>query len=70
MRIEKVSHLTGKSHVMNIPITDTQLKAVEAREMPIQILLPNLPAPQREFLISGITPEEWEEAFGSLKEDK
>lgn len=34
----------------------------------IQVAFRDLPSEQREFLISGITPKEWEDAFGGENE--
>lgn len=63
MRITKISTLTGKINVRDIPVTAAQLLRWDEGEL-IQNAMPNLSADDREFLISGATPEEWEEAFG------
>jgi hypothetical protein len=69
MLITKTSQLTGKEHSLDIPITDDQLKQVISRQRPIQMIVPELAPDLREFLISGITPQEWNEAFGRIDEE-
>jgi len=62
MRIERQSVLTGKTHVMDLPITMHQY--LSWREgMLIQDAMPHLSPEQREFLMTGIIPEEWDAEF-------
>lgn len=63
MLIEKRSGLTGKVHVLDVPVTVEQLEAWQGGEL-IQNAMPALSAEFREFLMTGITPFEWEENFG------
>lgn len=67
MKITKVSPFSGKLNTMDIPrLTPELLKKFEAPNRPnIQNLLPMLTADEREFLMTGITPQEWEETFSS-----
>lgn len=65
MRITKLSLLSGKTHTREIPVTEAQLEAWR-NGMLIQKAMPNLSAFDREFLMSGTTPEEWEANFGSV----
>lgn len=58
-----VSKLTGKEHTREVPITEEQLARWKAGGF-IQDAAPNLSADDREFLISGSTPEEWDAALG------
>ena len=62
MLIIKTSTLTGIRHTREIAITESELNAWRAGDL-IQNVLPNLSPDDREFLISGITPEEWKEYF-------
>lgn len=67
MLITKVSSISGKTNSMEIPITHEQLLDCSNRSRQgekIQNILPQLNADQREFLMTGITPEEWKEIFG------
>ena len=61
MKITKKSVLTGITHTREIEITEQQLDQMK-RGKHIQWLCPQLSADDREFLISGIMPEEWEDA--------
>jgi len=62
MLITKTSTLTGKHNSMDLPVTKEQLFHWQSGNL-VQDVFPNLDKDQREFLISGITPEEWQEAF-------
>ena len=63
MRIIRTSRLTGNTSVMDLPITREQLAAWVDGEL-IQNAMPHLNADQREFVMTGITPDEWQAAFG------
>lgn len=64
MRIARRSPFTGVEHVMDLPLTEREFIRINAGEA-VQAVVPHLPADQREFLISGITPTEWEEFVGN-----
>ena len=66
IEVSRVSSLTGMVHYMNLPVTVEQLNA-HANGALAQDVFSHLTPEEREFLISGCTPEEWEQAFG--KED-
>jgi|TARA_R100000455_G_C6132128_1_gene28873 hypothetical protein len=61
--IEKQSMLTGVRRIVDMPITAEQFNNWQGG-MLIQDAMPNLTDAQREFIVSGITTQEWEEAFG------
>ena len=63
MKILRRSILTGRVHVRDINITGAQLEAWQRGEL-IQDAAPDLTASEREFIINGVTDEEWSEAFG------
>ena len=63
MIIEKESPFSGNVNRMDIPVTLAQIEAWKGGEL-IQDAMPNLTADEREFLMTGITPEEWENTFG------
>ena len=63
MIITRKSPFSGKIHTKDIPVTELQLANWEAGEL-IQNAMPNISADDREFIKTGITAEEWEEAFG------
>lgn len=63
MLITRTSLLSGITHTRDIPCTAEQLQAWQNGQY-IQNAMPNVSDSDREFLISGVTPEEWDEAFG------
>jgi hypothetical protein len=63
MKITKKSDLTGVEHTMEIPVTREQIHEWEGGTL-IQRAMPNLTNIQREFLMTGITDEEWDELRG------
>ena len=65
--VTRRSTLTGAMHTRAIPCTQAQLDAWQAGQY-IQDAMPDVPVEDREFLISGVTPEEWDEAFGKEEE--
>lgn len=69
MLITKRSLLTGKTHEREIDVTHRQLNRWLIEGELIQNAMPHLSADDREFLISGTTPEEWDDKFGAEDED-
>lgn len=69
MKVTKTSQLTGKEHTISIDVTEEQLFRIQNRmntaEL-IQNIVPNLSMSEREFLMTGITSEEWDNAFGEI----
>ena len=62
MRVMKRSMFSGKLHEMDLDITLDQLDRWNSGEL-IQNVFTNLSDDEREFLMTGITPEEWDEVF-------
>ena len=48
---------------MDLDITSDQLDRIEAKVELIQNIVPHLSSDEREFLITGITPDEWDKLF-------
>jgi len=70
MKITKVSQLTGIEHTMEIDVDQYQMIRIENRfhtKELIQDIVPNLPMEDREFLMTGITNEEWIRMFGEIE---
>ena len=63
MQITRRSQLSGEVHTLDVPCTDEQLARWQAGEK-IQDCMPDVPAPLREFLMTGTTPQEWTAMFG------
>jgi hypothetical protein len=62
MRIVRKSPFTGKINVMDLNITQEQLLRYQNGAL-LQNAFPHLSAGEREFLKTGITPEEWDATF-------
>jgi hypothetical protein len=70
MRVKMKSQHSGKEHVMDLPITIEQWNEWQTPDRRlIQDVFPQLNSEQREFLLTGITPEEWKEIFPPDEED-
>lgn len=67
MKITRKSILSEITHTREINITELQLKQWRVGKN-IQWLCPQLTPEEREFLITGATPEEWAETFKDLDE--
>ena len=63
MNITRTSMLTGITHTLDIPVTQLQLDRWESGTL-IQNAMPGLTADEREFIKTGITGEEWNNALG------
>lgn len=65
------SELTGKLHTMNLPVTaqEAQDWQQDPNAPHVQDAFPNLTADEREFILTGITPDEWDELVGGSEDD-
>ena len=63
MRITRTSVLSNTTRTREIDVTPEQLREWREGAL-IQNAMPHLSDDDREFLISGITPEEWDEHWG------
>lgn len=63
MRITRTSPFNGKMYTMEIACTEGQLRRWQKGEH-IQNVMPEIPAEHREFIMTGITPNQWNELFG------
>ncbi len=69
--VTQKSNLTGKVHTQGFMMTPEQFAEYmlpNHQRRPLQLIFPELSADDREFLISGITKEEWEAEFGPEEE--
>jgi hypothetical protein len=69
MKITRESTLTGLTRTLDIDVTQEQFNRWQSGSY-IQDAMPHLSADDREFLISGITPDEWNKAFPDDDEDE
>lgn len=63
MVITRTSMFTGKTHTRELPVTEAQLTKWRDGAL-LQDSFPHLSPEDREFIKTGITPEEWEHVFG------
>lgn len=63
MLIKRRSMISGKVNTLDVACTEEQLARWQAGEK-IQDAMPQVPAPLREFLMTGTTPQEWTAMFG------
>ena len=63
MLITRTSPISGATHTREVPCTPEQLATWESGVL-IQNAMPDVEAPLREFIKSGITPQEWLETLG------
>ena len=61
--ITRRSELTGVEHVRKINVSSRQIELWQGGAL-IQDVMPDLSDEDREFLMTGITPEEWAAHFG------
>ena len=64
VKIRMVSMFTDKEHTRDIPVTIKQLNDWD-NGMVIQEAMPHLTPDQREFLMTGVTKEEWDKHMPS-----
>lgn len=71
MEITKRSDATGVIHTREIDIEEWEYRRYVRGELGyVRDAFPLLSAEDREFLVTGVTPEEWDELFGDIEEDE
>jgi len=68
MKVTRKSLFSGNVHTMELPVTLTEVITYFAGTANIQDIFPHLTDEQREFIKSGITPEEWAEHVAAVEE--
>jgi len=68
MKIERTSAMSGVTRTLDLPVTQEQLDAWKGGEL-IQNAMPHLSADEREFIMTGITNEEWGKLFNIDEEE-
>ena len=65
LKLTKISMFSGCENTMELPISSVDyFKWHNGESGLIQNAFPNLTPDQREFMMTGATPEEWNELFG------
>lgn len=68
MWIKRKSAISGIERNRNIPVNPDDFMAWQSGLGNIQDIMPYLNDDDREFILSGITPEEWDDAFSDIEE--
>ena len=63
MKITRKSPFTGKIVTLDLDITEKQMQAYRDGAL-VQNAFPNLNADEREFIITGLIPGEWDKMLG------
>jgi hypothetical protein len=69
MEITRRSQLSGITRTMSLPVSQAQLDTWKAGAL-AQNVFTNLTPDEREFVMTGITAQEWEEAFGGEEDEE
>ena len=69
IQVTRKSVLTRQMNTMELPISQEHLDIYDTvGDILVQDAFPNLDKEQREFLISGITPDEWNKHLGDFND--
>ena len=66
MLITRISAISNEKNTMDLDIDEYQLKQWRNGGL-IQDVMPHLTADEREFIMTGITPAEWDATFNSME---
>lgn len=70
MEITRRSAISGVVRTKDLDVTEEQMALWESPNRPlIQHAFPNLTAGEREFILTGITEEEWDELYPEDEDD-
>lgn len=69
MYIKRKSVISGIERTRSIPVNPDDYMAWQAGLGSMQDLMPYLSDSDREFILSGITAEEWDEMFSDVDEE-
>ena len=66
VKVTKLSPFTGKENTLDLPISSAALNAwlgagPDDPKRFVQVSFPDLSDAEREFLVTGITPQEWDD---------
>lgn len=62
MKIARISECSGIERIKDLPITQEEIDRWKNGEL-IQVVWPHLSDQDREFIQTGIVPEEWAQLF-------
>lgn len=67
MLITKTSIISGITRTLNVPVTNSELDAWQSGIL-IQDAMPGLSDAEREFVMTGITQDEWQQFCQEIDE--
>jgi hypothetical protein len=67
MKITRISPFSNKKNTIEVNCTDEEYQKWINGTL-IQFAMPNLSPEHREFILTGITPEEWNETFSNSED--
>ena len=65
MKITRTSPFTGKTRTLDLPVTFEQMGKYQNGEGYLQDIFAHLSPGEREFILTGVTDEEWSEHIGA-----
>jgi hypothetical protein len=68
MKITRTSMFSGVERTLDLPITEAQLTEWKTGTL-CQNAFPQLSADDREFIMTGVTAQEWSDEFGDEDDD-
>ena len=68
--VTRVSPISGEVNSITIEITQQQIDDWNEGKKKIQDIFPELSAGTREFILSGITPQEWDDFMKEPEEEE
>jgi hypothetical protein len=71
MLVTRTSQITGNVATLDLEVSQAQLDRIDVRYYTkelVQNIVPDLSAEHREFLMTGVTPEEWNELFNPIED--
>lgn len=63
MKVTRTSKFTGVERTLDLDVTEEGLEQWAQGDL-IQNVFPHLTPDEREFIMTGVTGEEWDELFG------
>lgn len=67
MIVSVINIITGKRNEMDLPVTIEQIGRWQGGEL-VQVVFPTLKPEEREFLITGLLPNEQDKLFNNFEE--
>lgn len=69
VKVTRRSPITGELNTVLIEMTQDQIDRYKKNEEHIQHIFPNLSANEREFILTGMTPEDWDKTMKKIEKD-